>query len=113
MLGEKPSRYASKSARSLLLLAARGQVAEPEGGRVVEGLAGRLAQGLVLVRYAGGVHLLLHAEHRFLCRFQNCVKAADDCHGQDDVAVLASHIDVPQHVVRDTPYEAADVQCTH
>ena len=92
-----------------LLLADRSQVAEPEGGCVIEGLAGRLAQRLVLVGDTGGVHLLLHAEHRFLCRFQNCVKAADDRHGQDDVAVLATHIDVPQHVVRDAPYEAADV----
>ena len=96
-----------------LLLADRGQVTEPEGGRVVEGLAGCLTQGLVLVGDTGGVHLLLHAEHRFLCRFQNCVKAADDCHGQDDVAVLAPDIDIAQNVVRDAPYEAADVKGTH
>ena len=64
-----------------LLLADRGQVTEPEGGCVVESLAGCLTQGLVLVGDTGGVHLLLHSEHRFLCWFQNCVKAANDRHG--------------------------------
>ena len=44
-----------------LLLADRGQVTEPEGRRVVEGLARGLAQGGILVRDAGRVQLLLHA----------------------------------------------------
>ena len=96
-----------------LLLADGGQVTEPEGGGVVEGLAGGLAQCSVLIRNAGFIHLGLHAEHRFLCWFQNCVKAADDCHGQDDVAVLAPDVDIAQNIVRDAPYEAADVEYGH
>ena len=34
---------------------------------------------------------------------QHGVEAADDGHGQDDVAVLAAHVDVAQDVVRDAP----------
>ena len=53
-----------------LLLAAGGQIAEAEGRRVVERLAGGLAQGGVLIVDAGLVELLLHAEHAFLGRLQ-------------------------------------------
>ena len=111
--GEKPSRYASKSARSCCCPPSGGKIAEPEGRGVVEGLAGGLAQRPVLVRYAGGVQLRLHAAHRVLRRFQDCIKAANDGHGQNDVAVLAPHVDIAKHVVRYPPYEAADVQGVH
>ena len=97
----------------LLLPPAGGKVAEAEGRGVVEGFAGGLAQRPVLVRYSGAVQLCLHAEHRFFRRLQNRVQAADDRHGQDDVAVLAPHVDVAQHVVCDAPYEAADVESAH
>ena len=103
MLGEKPSRYASKSARNCCCRRAGCKVAEPEGRRVVEGLAGGLAQGGILIRNACVVQLGLHAETRVLGRFQNCVEAADDRHGQDDVAVLAPDVDIAQNVVRDAP----------
>ena len=86
------------------------KVAQPEGRRIVEGFAGRLAQCPVLVRNAGVIQRGLHAEYRVLRRFQNRVKPANDSHGQDDVAVLTPDVNVAQHVVRDTPDEAADVQ---
>ena len=92
---------------------ARGKVAEPEERGVVEGFAGGLTQRLVLVRYAGVVQLRLHAEHRFFRRLQNRVQAANDRHGQDDIAVFAPHVDIAQHVVCDAPYEAADIQGVH
>ena len=90
-----------------------GEIAKPERRSVVEGLAGRLAKGGVLVRNLGRVEARFHAEHRVIRRFQHGVQAADDGHGQDDVAVLAPHIDVTQHVVRDAPDEVADVQAAH
>ena len=37
----------------------------------------------------------------------------DDRHGQDDVAVFAPDVDIPQNVVRYVPYEAPDVQGAH
>ena len=46
-------------------------------------------------------------------RFQDGVEAADDGHGQDDVAVFAAHVDVAQHVVGDAPDEVADVESAH
>ena len=97
----------------LLLPPAGSEVSEPEGGRVVEGLAGGLAQRRILVGDAGLVQPGLHAEHRVLRRLQHRIQPADDRHGQDDVAVLAPHVDVAQHVVRDAPDEAADVQGAH
>ena len=68
---------------------------------------------MILVRDAGGVQLGLHVENRVLGRFQNCVETAYDRHGQDDVAVLPPDIDIAQHVVRDAPDEAADVEGGH
>ena len=97
----------------LLLLADGAQVAQPEGRCVVEGFARRLAQGLILVGDAGRVQLRLHAEHSLFGRFQDGVEAADDGHGQDDVAVLAAYIVVAQHVIGDAPDETADVQGVH
>ena len=109
MLGEKPSRYASKSAPEPLLLADKGQVTEQEGGGVIEGLAGGLAKGGLLIGDTRRVQTLLRGAHLVLRRFQHCVESADDRHGQDDVAVLAPDVNVAQNVVRDAPYEAADV----
>ena len=59
------------------------------------------------------VQLRLHAEHSLFGRFQDGVEAADDGHGQDDVAVLAAYIVVAQHVIGDAPDETADVQGVH
>ncbi len=97
----------------LLLPPAGCKVAEPEGRGVVEGLAGGLAQRRILVGDAGRVQPGLHPEDRVFRRLQHRVQAADDRHRQDDVPVLAPHVDVPEHVVGDAPDEAADVQGAH
>ena len=97
----------------LLLPAAGGQVAESERGRVVEGFTGCLTESSVLVCHARAVQLSLHTENRVLRRLQDGIQAADDGHGQNDVAVLAPDIDIAQHIVRDAPYEAANVQGAH
>ena len=92
----------------LLHLGAGLEAAERVGGRVEERLAGRLPQRGVLVRDTGRVEHVLHAEDGGLGGFQHGVQAADDHHGEDDVAVLAAHIDVPEDVIGDAPDEVRD-----
>ena len=96
-----------------LLLGPVGKVAKKVRRRVVEGLAGGLAECGVLVRNPRRVEVRLHAEYGFLGGLQHGVESADDRHGQDDVPVLAPHIDVTQHIVRDAPDEVADVEAAH
>jgi hypothetical protein len=67
-----------------------------------------LPQGSVLVGDAGGVEGLLHIQHGLLGRLQYGVEAADDDHRQDDIAVLAAHVDISQDVVSDAPDEVGD-----
>ena len=74
-LGEKPSRYTSKSARNCCCRRAGCKVAKSEGRRVVERCARSLAQCLLLVNYAGIVQLGLHAKNRVLGWFEDRVKA--------------------------------------
>ena len=50
----------------------------------------------------------LHVEHGLLGRLQHRVEAAQHGHRQDDVAVLAAHVEVAQHVVGDAPDEVGD-----
>ena len=50
---------------------------------------------------------------RFLGRLKDCVEAPDDRHRQYDVSILAAHVLVAQHVVRDSPYEVADIEANH
>ena len=46
--------------------------------------------------------------HPGLHRLQQGVEAAEDRHGQDDIAVLAPDIEIPEHIVGDTPDEVGD-----
>ena len=94
----------------LLLLGLVCEVAEAKGRRVVEGLAGHPAQRSVLADYSHVVQVVFHPQDRILRGLQDGIEAADDRHGQDDVAVLAAHVDVAQNVICDAPYEAAYVQ---
>jgi hypothetical protein len=41
--------------------------------------------------------------------FKHRVQPPDDCHGQDDVAVLSAIVDMMEHVVGDAPDERVDV----
>ena len=87
----------------LLTAGAGAQVAQGEPGGVVEGLAGGLAQGRVLFHQAGGVEGGLHGKDGLLAAFQHRIEAAQHRHRQDDVTVLAAHVQVAQHVVGDAP----------
>ena len=68
---------------------------------------------MVLIGDASVVQLGLRMKYGVLCRLQYCVEAADDRHGQDDIAILAPHVDIAEHVVRYTPNEATDVEGGH
>ena len=93
----------------LLLAGAGSEIAQRELRGVVEGLTGGLPQGLVLVDDAGLVERGLHVEHGLLGRLKHGVEPAQHRHRQDHVAVLAAHIEVAQHVVRDAPDEVDDL----
>ena len=94
--------------RQLLTAGAGAQVAQGEPGGVVEGLAGSLAQGRVLFHHAGGVEGGLHGKDGLLAVFQHRIEAAQHRHRQDDVTVLAAHVEVAQHVVGDAPDVVGD-----
>ncbi len=84
------------------------QVAQGEWRGVVEGLTGGGAQGGLRIGDARVVHLLLHALHGRFRRLQHGVEAADNGHGQDDVAVLAADVDVAQNVIGNAPDKVSD-----
>jgi len=104
----------SLEVRPELLLARPGtQVPERELRRVVERLAGRLPQGLVLMDDAGRVHRGLHVQHRLLGRLQHRIQPAQHGHRQDHVPVLAPDVKVPEDIVGNAPDEVGDpVQLT-
>ena len=79
------------------------QVAHRERRRIVEGVFGCLLQDTILVSYAGVVEPFLFIEHLLLGGFQYGIKAPQYRHGQDDVAVLAAHVEVAQNVVGNGP----------
>jgi hypothetical protein len=89
-------------------LCARLEVAQRELGCVVEGLAGCLAQGLVLIGDSRLVERGLHVEHGLLCGFEDGIEATEHRHRKDDIAVLAADVEVPQDVVGDAPVEVGD-----
>ena len=75
---------------------------------VVEGLAGRLPKGLVLMDDPRLVERGLHVEHGLFGRLQHRVEPAQHGHRQDHVAVFAAHIEVAQHVISDAPDEVGN-----
>jgi hypothetical protein len=92
----------------LLLFGARLEVAERERRHVVEGLSGCLPQRRVLVGDASPVKPLLHIQPGLLGGLQYGIQPADHRHGQDDVSILAAHVDIAQDVVGDPPDEVGD-----
>jgi hypothetical protein len=87
-------------------LAATGlEVAESKFGRVVERLAGRIAECGALLGDARLIQHFFGIEHGFLGRLQHRIHAAQDAHGQDHVRVLAALEKVTQDVVGDAPDE--------
>ena len=102
------------------LLAARAssQVAQGELRRVVERLSRCCSQCFVLVDDARRVERSLHVQHRLLGVLQDGIEAPQHGHGEDDVAVLAAYVQVPQYVVADVPDVPCDpvdvpVRCSH
>ncbi len=92
-----------------LLLAGAGlEVTQRELRGVVERLPGGLAQRRVLMDDLRRVERGLHVEHGLLGRLEHRVEPAQDGHRQDDVAVLAADVEIPQHVVGDAPDEVRD-----
>jgi len=104
----EPVEVVLEVALELLLGGPRLQVAERELRRVVERLTGGLAERGVLVGDSRPVHRGLHVEHGLLGRLQHGVEPAQDGHRQDDVAVLAPHVEVAEDVVGDAPDEVDD-----
>ena len=93
----------------LLLAGAVSQIAQRELRGVVERLAGRLAERLRPGWRCSALSSdVLHVEHGLLGRLEHRVEAAQDRHRQDDVAVLAAHVQVAQDVVGDAPDEIRD-----
>jgi len=80
----------------LLLAGAITQVAEGEPGRVVECLPGSLAQRGVLVGDPCLVERGLHVEHGLLGWLQHGIEPAEHDHRENDVAVFAANVKVPQ-----------------
>ena len=100
------------------LLPARAgpEVAQGELRGVVEGLTRRLPEGRVLLDDAGLVEHRLHLEHVRLTVHQHRVQPAQHRHRQDDVPVLAAHVEVSEDVVGDPPDVVRDpvqVAVTH
>ena len=71
----------------LLLLAPGGEIAQAEGGRVIEGLAGRLAERSVLIGDAGPVELTFHLERGLFGRLEYRIQTPNDRHRQNDVSI--------------------------
>ena len=102
-LGEKPLSQVPEVGLELLAARAGAQIAQGEPRGVVEGLPRRLTEGGVLPHDAGLVERGLHVENGLVAVFQHRVQPAQHGHRQDYVAILAAHIEVPQHIVRDAP----------
>ena len=71
-------------------------------------MAGGLPQRLVLVDDASLVQRGLHVENRLLGRLQQRIKTTEDGHREDDITVLAAHVQVAEDVVRDPPDEVGN-----
>jgi hypothetical protein len=68
-----------------------------------------LSQRHVLVSDAGGIKRRLHVQHCLFRRFKLGIQAAQHGHGQDDdIAVLAAHVKVAEHIVSNAPDEVDD-----
>ena len=92
----------------LLAAGAGAEVVEGELRGVVEGLAGRLAERFLLLDDPLLVEPGLHVEDGLLGGFEDRVEAAENGHGEDDVAVLAADVDVAEDIVRDAPDVVGD-----
>jgi hypothetical protein len=67
-----------------------------------------MAQSGVLVADARRFELRIEIKHGLLGRLEHGVEPANHRHWKDDVAILAPHINVAEHVVGNVPDEAGD-----
>ena len=92
----------------LLAAGAGTEVVEGELRGVVERLAGRLTERFLLLDDPLLVEPGLHVEDGPLGGFEDGVEAAQNGHGEDDVAVLAADVDVAEDIVGDAPDVVGD-----
>ena len=85
-----------------------GVVTQAEAGTVAKRLTGGVAKRRPLVGDARRVQRFLHGLYRVKGILQYSIQTANDCHGQDYVAIFAAHIYVTQTIVRDTPNKVCD-----
>ena len=85
-----------------LLSLAGLEVAKEKGRSVVKSVTGGGAEGVVLVGDLFPVQRRFHFEHGGFPRLQHGIKAAQDGHRQDHIAVFPANENVSQGVVGDT-----------
>ena len=88
-----------------MLLGAAGEIAEQERRCVAESLSRRIAECRPLIIDFGIVKFLFHIKDFLLRVLQHGIQSANDGHRQDDIAVFAAHIYIPQAIVCDSPYK--------
>ena len=87
----------------LLAVRAVSEVPQGELGGVVEGLARSLAKRRVLLDHPCGVECRLHVEDSLLRIFKDRIEPSKHGHGQNDVPVLATDVEISEDVVGDPP----------
>jgi hypothetical protein len=92
----------------LLLVGAARQVFQTKLRSIAEGLIRGFAQCFGLVYDARGSEVFFHGKDIIFCIFKHRVQAADNSHGKDNVTVLATHINITEAIVGDTPYKTHD-----
>ena len=107
-VGRKAIEVGLEVGPQLLLDGAGLEIAQGEFGGVVEGLARCLPQGRVLVDDLGGIQGGLQVQHRLLGGLQHRIQPPQHRHRQDHVAVLAAHVQIPEHIVGNAPDEVGD-----
>ena len=108
MLWRKAVEVVLEVGLELAAAGAGAEVLQGELGGVVEGLAGRVSERLFLFDDPLLVKPCLRVEDGLLGGFEDGVEAAEDGHGEDDVAVLAADVDVAEDIVRDAPDVVGD-----
>ena len=107
-VGRKAVQIGFKIRLKLLACRTSGQIAQAEGRCVAEGLPCGVAQCAPLVGDPCAVQHFLHVQDLLLGVLQHGVQAADDRHGQNDIAVLAAHIHIPKAIIGDAPDEVGN-----
>jgi hypothetical protein len=84
------------------------KVAQCKVGGVVKGLSRSLPESLVLISDTRLVERRFHVEHGFFRRLQHSIESTKNRHRQDHIAILAANVEVPEHVICDSPDEVSN-----